>query len=82
MLAKFCLRYSYAKSSQYQKLIFIALQLWQRLPKLNIHTKGDVQWKRNKLREEMEKIKAGKEKALAMFKALEAYFLANSDAYN
>ncbi|XP_059628921.1 major allergen Pru ar 1-like [Cornus florida] len=39
------------------------------------HTKGDV-------RITEEQIKGGKEKALGMFKAVEAYLLANPDAYN
>ncbi|KAL3351170.1 hypothetical protein AABB24_019663, partial [Solanum stoloniferum] len=38
------------------------------------HTKGDVQIKE-------EDIKAGKEKAIGLFKAIEAYLLANPDAY-
>ncbi|XWS38977.1 hypothetical protein CRYUN_Cryun18bG0010200 [Craigia yunnanensis] len=39
------------------------------------HTIGDIEIKE-------EEIKAGKEKAMGMFKAIEAYLLANSDAYN
>lgn len=38
------------------------------------HTKGDVQIKE-------EDIKAGKEKAIGLFKAIEAYLLANPNAY-
>ncbi|XP_027164319.1 major allergen Pru ar 1-like, partial [Coffea eugenioides] len=39
------------------------------------YTKGDIQMTE-------EQIKSGKEKALAMFKAVEAYLLANPDAYD
>lgn len=39
------------------------------------YTKGDIQIAE-------EQIKSGKERALAMFKAVEAYLLANPDAYN
>ena len=38
------------------------------------HTKGDIQITEDQ-------IKAGKEKAMGMFKAIEAYLLANPDAY-
>lgn len=39
------------------------------------HTKGDIQITE-------EQIKGGKDKAFVMFKAVEAYLLANPDAYN
>ncbi|CAL8080363.1 unnamed protein product [Prunus armeniaca] len=39
------------------------------------HTKGDVEIKE-------EQVKAGKEKAAGLFKLVEAYLLANPDAYN
>ncbi|CDP19282.1 unnamed protein product [Coffea canephora] len=46
------------------------------------HTKADIQFTEEQLEGGKEKIKAGKENALAMFKAVEAYLLANPDAYN
>lgn len=39
------------------------------------HTKGDSQIKE-------EQVQAGKEKALALFKAIESYILAHPDVYN
>ena len=41
----------------------------------NYHTKGDVEIKE-------EHVKAGKERAHALFKVIETYLVANPDAYN